>query len=107
EAVIDVRLAPPLTAGDAVAMLAARLPHATVAIRSERLRAVETGEDHPLVRRALEAAGRSAAIGSTTLSDMAFLGAVPAIKCGPGETARSHTPDEFVRRDEVLAGARF
>lgn len=107
EAVIDARLAPPLTAEDARAFLAARLPHATITVRSDRLRSIETDAGHPLVRAALAASGKRAAVGSTTLSDMAFLNCVPAIKCGPGETARSHTADEFVRRDELLAGAAF
>jgi len=40
------------------------------------------------------------------MSDMAFLGA-GAIKCGPGRSERSHTPDEFVLEEEVLEGARF
>ena len=30
-----------------------------------------------------------------------------AIKCGPGRSERSHTPDEFVLEEEVLDGARF
>jgi acetylornithine deacetylase len=38
---------------------------------------------------------------------MALLAGTPAVKCGPGETERSHTPDEFVRRGEVEAGAAF
>ena len=29
------------------------------------------------------------------------------MQCGPGETARSHVPDEFVLRDEVEAGCAF
>ena len=52
-------------------------------MRSKRLRAAETGADHPLVTAALECAGRSDAKGSNTLSDMALLAGVPAIKCGP------------------------
>jgi acetylornithine deacetylase len=36
---------------------------------------------------------------------MALLGGIPAVKCGPGQTARSHTPDEFVLREELEAGA--
>ncbi len=107
EAVIDARLAPPLAAEDARAFLATRLPHAEIGVRSDRLRAVETDADHPLVRAAVAAAGKTSAVGSTTLSDMAFLDGVPAVKCGPGETARSHTPDEHVRRDELRAGADF
>ena len=32
---------------------------------------------------------------------------IPALKCGPGQTERSHTPDEFVLESEILDGARF
>ena len=45
--------------------------------------------------------------GSATLSDMVFLNGTPAIKCGPGKTERSHTPDEYVLESEILEGARF
>jgi acetylornithine deacetylase len=38
---------------------------------------------------------------------MAFLNGTPAIKCGPGRSERSHTPDEYVLASEVLDGARF
>ena len=76
-------------------------------MRSERLRAVETPAEHRLVRAALAAAGQPQAVGSNTLSDMALLSGVPAIKCGPGESARSHRPDEYVRVDELEAGAAF
>ncbi|MFN8178413.1 MAG: M20/M25/M40 family metallo-hydrolase [bacterium] len=107
EATFDARLAPPHDAAGAVRALAARLPSAKVEIRSERLKAVETPADHPLVVAALQAAGRSQAIGSPTLSDMALLGGIPAVKVGPGDTARSHTPDEFVTVDELEAGFRF
>ncbi|MEX1026278.1 MAG: M20/M25/M40 family metallo-hydrolase [Planctomycetota bacterium] len=103
EAVFDVRLAPPTTARDAADALARRLPTARIEILSERLPPVETPADHPLVLAALRATGDAAAIGSPTLSDMALLAGVPAIKCGPGETRRSHTPNEFVTRDELSA----
>jgi acetylornithine deacetylase len=107
EAVFDARLAPPHTGEDAAAALRARMPNATVAIRSDRLRPVETAEDHPLVRAALAAAGRARAVGSGTMSDMALLAGIPAVKCGPGESARSHTADEYVWEAELAAGARF
>jgi hypothetical protein len=45
--------------------------------------------------------------GSATLSDMALMAGIPAVKCGPGSSERSHTADEFVWESEVLAGARF
>jgi len=106
-AVFDARLAPPHTAGECRSFLAAALPSADVTIRSERLAPVETAADHPLVVAALAAAGRTRAIGSATMSDMALLQGIPAVKCGPGETARSHTPDEYVLASELEAGVAF
>ncbi len=107
ELVLDCRLAPPHTAADARRVVAERLPAAEVSIVSERLTPFETAEDHPLVRAALACAGRARALGSLTLSDMALLAGVSAVKCGPGETSRSHTPDEFVLASELEAGAQF
>jgi acetylornithine deacetylase len=107
EALFDARLSPLHSAADAADLLRRKMPRATVAIRSARLQPFETSEDHPLVRAALRAAGRPRAIGSSTLSDMALLQGVPAVKCGPGETARSHTPDEFVLAGELEAGVAF
>ena len=107
EALFDCRLAPPNSAREAQALLQARLPSARVEIRSARLAAVETQDEHPLVQAALAAAGKPRAIGSATMSDMALLAGAPAVKCGPGETVRSHTPDEFVLRSEVEAGRDF
>ncbi len=104
ELVLDARLAPPHDAERARRLVAERLPSARVAILSERLRPVETAEDHPLVQAALRCAGRARASGSMTLSDMALLPGIPAVKCGPGESARSHTPDEFVLETELQAG---
>ena len=107
EAVFDARLAAPHDAEECLELLRQHLPHAEPRVRSKRLAAVETREDHPLVQAALRHAGRARAIGSNTLSDMALLPGVPAIKCGPGQTARSHTPNEFVTRAELAAGATF
>lgn len=107
EAIFDARLSPLHRASDVVDLLAARMPSASLRIRSERLKPVETSADHPLVRAALVAAGKTRAIGSNTMSDMALLAGVPAVKVGPGETARSHTPNEFVLESEVQAGVAF
>ena len=106
-AVFDARLAPPHDGTSTKRWLAARLPGAEVRVRSERLRPFETEAAHPLVRTALEVSGHDRAEGSSTLSDMALLGGLPAVKCGPGQTIRSHTPGEFVLEEELLAGERF
>jgi len=106
-ATFDARLAPPHGAEECRRLLEEQLPGARVRIRSERLTPVETPADHPFVQAALRAAGRKRALGSNTLSDMALLGGIPAVKCGPGDSLRSHTPDEFVLAREVEAGASF
>ncbi len=41
--------------------------------------------------------------GSPTLSDQALI-PYPSIKIGPGDSARSHTPDEFIYLHEIDAG---
>ncbi|MFT7539625.1 MAG: acetylornithine deacetylase [Gammaproteobacteria bacterium] len=105
--VLDARIAPPIDADACLALVQAYLPDARITLRSDRLGPVETAADHPLVQAALVSAGNSKAIGSNTLSDMALLPGIPAIKCGPGQTIRSHTPNEFVLLDELLAGVRF
>lgn len=107
EALFDCRLAPPHEAQEVRELLQRLLPSARVEVRSARLRPVETAAEHPLVRAALRAAGKAAAIGSSTMSDMALLPGVPAVKCGPGVSARSHTSDEYVLLTELEAGCAF
>ena len=48
-----------------------------------------------------------ATVGSSTTSDWAFLGNVPAVKVGPGDTLRSHKPDEYLALVELEAGVTF
>ena len=46
-------------------------------------------------------------MGSATASDWAFLAHLPAVKAGPGDTHRSHRPDEWLTLAELEAGAAF
>lgn len=107
EAVFDARLSPPHDVETCVRYLAQALPQAEIRVRSDRLKAVDTPADHPLVRLALELTANERAVGSSTMSDMALLGHVPAIKCGPGRTERSHVADEYVTEEELIAGCSF
>lgn len=66
--------------------------------RSFRLNSSRIDADHPLVRRAV-AAGRTP-FGSPTLSDQALM-PFPSLKMGPGQSARSHTADEFIEVGEI------
>lgn len=78
-----------------------------VVVRSRRLRPCEVPRESDIVRAALEARPTSRTIGSRGVSDLVHFRDVPGIKVGPGDTTRSHTPDEYVLEGEVLEGALF
>ncbi|HEX2607310.1 MAG TPA: M20 family metallo-hydrolase [Flavisolibacter sp.] len=69
--------------------------------RSMRLRSSSIPMDHSLVKAGL-ALGRTA-YGSPTTSDKALM-PFPALKMGPGDSARSHTADEFIWVEEIRQG---
>jgi acetylornithine deacetylase len=69
--------------------------------RSTRLRSTAIALDHPLVKSGL-ALGRTY-YGSPTTSDKALM-PFPALKMGPGDSARSHTADEYIYIEEINRG---
>lgn len=69
--------------------------------RSFRLNSSSIDLDHPLVQRGIEL-GRTT-YGSPTLSDQALI-PFPTLKIGPGDSARSHTADEFILLSEIETG---
>lgn len=69
--------------------------------RSFRLNSSGISLDHPLVKAGVEM-GMST-YGSPTLSDQALI-PFPSIKLGPGDSARSHTADEYIRLSEIKKG---
>lgn len=71
---------------------------ATVTPRSTRLNPSGISAEHPFVLAAVNEGATT--YGSPTLSDQALLD-VPSLKMGPGKSARSHTPDEFVLISEI------
>ncbi|MDO4930938.1 MAG: M20 family metallo-hydrolase [Bacteroidales bacterium] len=66
--------------------------------RSTRLNSSSISPDHPLAKCATAICGQP--YGSPTLSDQALM-PWPSLKLGPGESARSHTADEFIRVSEI------
>ena len=66
-----------------------------VVIHSKRYLPKSTDPAHPIVRAALQAAGKAGPVGSATTSDWALLGDIPTVKVGPGDTFRSHSPNEY------------
>ena len=69
-----------------------------VKARSFRLNSSHIPEGHPLVRRCVEMGMRP--FGSPTLSDQALM-PFPSLKLGPGDSARSHTADEYILVSEI------
>ena len=72
-----------------------------VKARSTRLRPSSIRPDHPIVQAGL-ALGRTT-YGSPTTSDLALLD-IPSLKLGVGDSARSHSADEFVHLSEIREG---
>jgi acetylornithine deacetylase len=72
-----------------------------VTARSSRLRSTAISIDHPLVKAGLSL--RKSYYGSPTTSDKALM-PFPSLKIGPGDSARSHTADEFVYIEEINKG---
>lgn len=66
--------------------------------RSFRLNSSSIPANHPFVQRA-QMAGKEP-FGSPTLSDQAHL-SCPSVKIGPGDSARSHTADEYIHESEL------
>jgi acetylornithine deacetylase/succinyl-diaminopimelate desuccinylase-like protein len=69
--------------------------------RSLRLRSSGIAENHFLIQSAKKLGKKS--YGSPTTSDQALI-PVPSIKMGPGDSARSHSADEFIYVSEIRGG---
>lgn len=72
--------------------------NSALAPRSSRLNSSFLPQGHP-VYEILYQMGLTP-YGSPTLSDMALLD-IPAVKIGPGDSARSHTANEYIRISEI------
>jgi acetylornithine deacetylase/succinyl-diaminopimelate desuccinylase-like protein len=73
----------------------------TVTPRSLRFRSSGISKDHALVKAGNKL--KKKLYGSPTTSDQALIPS-PSIKIGPGDSARSHSADEFIYLDEIRKG---
>ena len=76
----------------------------TVEPRSMRLNASGVASDHPLMSGVHHLNLHT--YGSPTLSDQAQM-SFPTIKFGPGDSARSHTADEYIEIDSIRQGVEI
>ena len=98
--VVDVRPNELYQNQEVVAIIRANV-QSEIVPRSTHLNSSRISENHPLIRKGL-AMGK-AVYGSPTLSDQSMM-PFETLKMGPGESARSHTPDEFILVSEIRAG---
>ena len=80
------------------AFLQKQMKRCELKVRSFRLHSSSIAEDHPLVKRCTDLGLKP--FGSPTLSDQALM-PFPSFKLGPGESARSHSADEFICISEI------
>ena len=98
--VVDVRTTDAYTNEETVRIID-ELMEVEVKPRSLRLNSSGLPQHHPIVKRG-ESLGMQK-YGSPTLSDQALM-PFDTIKIGPGDSARSHTADEYIGIDEIEAG---
>jgi acetylornithine deacetylase len=101
--VVDVRVNECYTFDQILAELTVQINNAAVTLtpRSTRLKSSAIALEHPLVKAGIAIGSKP--YGSPTTSDKALV-SFPALKMGPGESARSHSADEFVLVAEIENG---
>jgi acetylornithine deacetylase len=102
--VIDVRVNDAYSNHEIAAILQEKSPCTKITPRSLRLNSSSISTSHDLVKTGI-AMGRET-YGSPTLSDQAVL-SCQSLKLGPGDSARSHSADEFIYLAEIEEGIRI
>jgi acetylornithine deacetylase/succinyl-diaminopimelate desuccinylase-like protein len=97
---IDVRVTDKYTLEEVLEMIKHNIK-SDVTPRSLRMRPSGIAFEHPLVKAAADLGIER--YGSPTTSDQALI-PVPSVKMGPGDSARSHTADEFIYVHEIVKG---
>jgi len=98
--VIDVRPNELYRNEEILDFLQENMKHCELKARSFRLHSSGISMDHPLVAACLRHGLKP--FGSPTLSDQALMW-FTSLKMGPGNSARSHSADEFIQLDEIDA----
>lgn len=96
--VVDVRPNGMYTNKEILEELQQKFPQCEIKARSLRLNSSHIEESHPFVFRCTMLGLEP--FGSPTLSDQALI-PYKSVKIGPGDSARSHTADEYIRPDEI------
>ena len=98
--VVDVRVNE-LYSFEEILEIIRRYTKSDIQPRSLRMRSSSISLNHPLIQSGINL-GRSY-YGSPTTSDKALM-PFPTLKMGPGDSARSHTADEYIYVEEIHSG---
>jgi len=99
--VVDVRSNEFYKNTDLLDIIRKHVQHSSVTPRSTYINSSSIPTEHPLVQRGLSLGLK--VFGSPTTSDQARI-PYPSIKIGPGDSARSHTADEYIELNEIRNG---
>ncbi len=100
--VVDVRVTELYTHEEILETISKNISSQVVP-RSMRMRSTGISPNHPLVKAGM--AQNKKCYGSPTSSDKALM-PFAALKCGPGDSGRSHTADEFIYLHEINDGIK-
>jgi acetylornithine deacetylase len=100
----DIRTTPSYEHAEVIAAIS-DLVTAEVEIYSDRLVPAETPANSRLLESVMSVRPGATPFASPTCSDWVFLRHLDTIKMGPGNSRLSHTADEWIELDEVVAGA--
>jgi acetylornithine deacetylase len=103
EFVIDVRTTDAYSNAEVLGIMQQHM-QSEVKARSTRLNPSKVSLEHPFIK-AIKQEGVEV-FGSSTMSDQALL-KCPSVKFSPGDSARSHTADEFIYLDQIKEGIEF
>lgn len=98
--VIDIRTTDAYTHEEIISLIKENIS-SELNLRSNRLKPSFISKNHPFVIKAKESGVNL--FGSSTLSDQALM-PWPSVKIGPGDSARSHSADEFIYLKEIETG---
>jgi len=104
-AVLDIRTVPGRSHREIIEDIQSRIT-TEIRERSTRLEPYSCNPNEDIITAAKKA-GAGKTFASPTMSDQVFFKGFPAIKCGPGVSARSHSADEYVLESELIEGAEF
>lgn len=96
--VVDVRTTDAYSNEETLRMIREAVPECRLVPRSTRLNPSSITPDHPIVQRLVIMGAEP--FGSPTLSDQALM-PWQSVKLGPGDSARSHSADEYILTSEI------